>query len=399
MWAARSRRYRRAVALDRLRGTAATDRATDLLVALALALAIQAEVWIWWVADEQGPKPLAALFGLALAVPLIWRRTRPLPSLVAVVAVYVAWIAGAPPRGSLMPYLVVLVAAYSVAAHDSPRRSWIGLALTVAAEVLLVVRTTNDLADYAFILSFLLGAWLAGRGMRVRQQRADELFARAVRAEVEREKRARAAVAEERGRIARELHDIISHSVSVMVVQAGAAEQVLDSDRDQVRRSLLAIQQTGRDARLELRRLLGVLRTGTDERPDHAPQPGLAELPALADQLRGSGLELTVTVEGTPHPVPAGLDLAAYRIAQEAVTNAVKHSGARRADVVVRWSRDAVRIEVDDDGAGPDGGGDGFGLTGMRERAALYGGQLEHGRRPGGGFRVVARLPLGQDDR
>jgi len=376
-------------------GTADVDRRIDLLLAVALAGAVQAEVWIWWVEVEQGPKAVAAAFGLALAVPLIWRRRRPLASVVAVVAVYATWIAVAPPRGSLMPYLVVLVAAYSVAAHGSSRQSWTGLGLTVAAEVLLVARTTNDLADYAFILSFLIGAWLAGRGMRVRQQRADELFGRAVKAEVEREEKARAAVAEERGRIARELHDIISHSVSVMVVQAGAAEQVLDSDRDQVRTSLLAIQQTGRDARLELRRLLGVLRTGDDHRPGYGPQPGLAQLADLAAQLRGSGMELAVRVEGTARPLPPGLDLAAYRIAQEAVTNAVKHSGARHADVVVRWGRDAVTIEVLDDGtAGAAGTDGGFGLDGMRERAALYGGELEHGRRPDGGFGVRARLPL-----
>ena len=210
-------------------GARRTSTRTDLLVALALAVAVQAEIWIWWVEAEQGPAPLAAVFGLALGVPLVWRRRRPMLALAAMVAVYVAWILVSPPRGSLTPYVVLLVAIYAVAAHGPPAHRGSGSALVVAAEVVFVVRTTNDFADYAFILAFLVGAWLAGRGMGIRQHRADELFARAVRAEVEREEKARAAVAEERGRIARELHDIISHSVSVMVVQAGAAEQVLDT--------------------------------------------------------------------------------------------------------------------------------------------------------------------------
>ncbi|WP_344690846.1 sensor histidine kinase [Blastococcus jejuensis] len=377
---------------ERLRGAAGED----VLVALALALAVQAEVWIWWVEDEQGTRSLAAVLGLAMTVPMVWRRRRPLPALTAVAAVYVTWTLLTPPRGSLAPYLVVLVAVYSAAAHGSARSSWAGLGLGVAAEVLFVARTTNDLADYAFILAFLVGAWLAGRGMRVRQQRADAHFARAVRAEVDREEKARAAVAEERGRIARELHDIISHSVSVMVVQAGAAEQVLDRDPDQVRESLQAIQRTGRDARLELRRLLGVLRTGDGERPEYGPQPGLAQLAQLADQLRSSGVDLAVDVEGPPRPLPAGVDLTAYRIAQEAVTNALKHAAGARVTVRIRYGRDDLDVEVlDDGGPGPGGdGGGGFGLGGMRERAALYGGELEHGRRPEGGYRVHARLPL-----
>jgi signal transduction histidine kinase len=296
-----------------------------------------------------------------------------------------------------MPYLVVLVATYSVAAHAPPRQSWAGLGLAVAAEVTFVLRTTNDLADYAFILAFLVGAWLAGRGMRVRQQRAEELFARAVRAEVEREEQARAAVAEERGRIARELHDVISHSVSVMVVQAGAAEQVLGTDADQVRTSLRAIQQTGRDARLELRRLLGLLRSDGgdgDRDPGYRPQPGLAQLDGLAEQLRASGLDLDVRTDGPVRDLPGGLDLAAYRIVQEAVTNAVKHSGGRRAWVLIRFCSDALDIEVSDDGRGTDVAGSGFGIAGMRERVALYGGELTHGRRPDGGYGVHARLPL-----
>jgi signal transduction histidine kinase len=367
----------------------------DAVIAGVLALAVQAEVWIWWIEDEQGPVPLAAVLGVLLCVPLLWRRRRPLACAAGTVFVYAIWVAVSPPRGSITPYVVVLAAVYAVAAHGTARQSWAGLALGLGGEVFFVARTTGDLADYAFILTFLAGAWLAGRGMAIRQQRADELFARAVRAEVEREEEARAAVAEERGRIARELHDIISHSVSVMVVQAGAAEQVLDSDPDQVRASLRAIQRTGRDARLELRRLLGVLRTAADEQPEYGPQPGLAQLERLTDELRNSGVDVVLEVDRPQRALPPGLDLAAYRIAQEAVTNALKHSAGARVTVRVRHDRDAVDIEVlDDGGPGTAAGEGGFGLGGMRERAALYGGQLEHGQRPEGGYRVHARLPL-----
>jgi signal transduction histidine kinase len=384
---------------ERLR-TAAEAADPDALLAGLLALAVQAEIWIWWVEAEQGPAPPAAVLGLAMCAPLVVRRRRPLVAVIGTVAVYLAWILLSPPRGSLMPYLVLLVAVYSVAAHGSPRQSWLGLGLGVAVEVLFVATTTDDLADYAFILAFLLGAWAAGRGMAIRQQRADVLFARAVRAEVEREERARAAVAEERGRIARELHDIISHSVSVMVVQAGAAEQVLDRDPVQVRASLEAIQRTGREARLELKRLLGVLRTGDDDAVAYGPQPGLGQLDRLAAQVRGSGVDLVLDVDTAGRMLAPGLDLAAYRIAQEAVTNALKHSAARRVTVRVRCCRDELQIEVLDDGSTSALDGDGgFGLTGMRERTALYGGRLEHGARPEGGYRVHARLPLAAVER
>jgi signal transduction histidine kinase len=180
-----------------------------------------------------------------------------------------------------------------------------------------------------------------------------------------------------------------------MVVQAGAAEQVLEGDPVQVRASLQAIQQTGREARLELRRLLGVLRAGDSTGPDYGPQPGLGVLSALAEQLRSSGVDLTVTSDGIAHRVPPGLDLAAYRIVQEAVTNSIKHASGAAITVTLRWCADALDLEVRDTG-GRDSGepGAGLGLPGMRERAALYGGELEHGRQPDGGYRVHARLPV-----
>jgi signal transduction histidine kinase len=227
-------------------------------------------------------------------------------------------------------------------------------------------------------------------------------------------------VAEERGRIARELHDVVAHSVSVMVVQAGAARRTMAASPDQATTALGQIESTGRQALVELRRLLGLLRDG--DRGDGAaltPQPGLEHLESLAAAAREAGLPVEVTVEGEPRPLPAGVDLSAYRIVQEALTNSLKHAGPARARVRVCYGREALEVQVTDDGRGersaarageglvvvtigPDGvlelpgrrDGGGHGLIGMRERVALFGGTLEAGADPGGGYRVAARLPL-----
>jgi signal transduction histidine kinase len=233
----------------------------------------------------------------------------------------------------------------------------------------------------------------------------------------EQELRSRWAVAEERGRIARELHDVVAHSVSVMVVQAGAARRTLAASPDMAAAALGQIESTGRQALVEMRRLLGLLRAG--ERTDAAalaPQPGLEHLESLAAAAREAGLPVEVRVEGEPRPLPAGVDLSAYRIVQEALTNVVRHAGPARATVRVCYGREALEIQVTDDGPGaagdggglvvvtigPDGvlevpgrgNGDGHGLIGMRERVAMFGGTLEAGARPEGGYRVAARLPL-----
>jgi signal transduction histidine kinase len=309
-------------------------------------------------------------------------------------AVLLVWTLIAAPQGSLVPLLTTLALVLSLAVHASSRQAAAGLAVSAAVLMVEVASTTNSFGDYLFVGAFLVGSWLAGRAVQARQQRADELFDRTVRLEVEREDKAREAAANERARIARELHDVISHSVSVMVVQAGAAEQVFDSDPDQARSSLRSIQETGRQARLELRRLLGLIRADR-EGTDLAPQPGLAQLQTLVEQLRRSGLEveLDVRVERTLSP---GLELAAYRIIQEVLTNALTHGGPGSARVFVGHGRDALELEVVDEGHAlvPSDSG-GFGLIGMRERIALYGGELEHGRRNGGGgYRLRARLPL-----
>jgi signal transduction histidine kinase len=238
----------------------------------------------------------------------------------------------------------------------------------------------------------------------------------------EQELRSRWAVAEERARIARELHDVVAHSVSVMVVQAGAARRTLATSPAQATTALGQIESTGRQALVEMRRLLGLLRDG-DHDAALAPQPGLAHLESLAEAAREAGLPVEVEVEGEPRPLPAGVDLSAYRIVQEALTNSLKHAGRARARVRVCYGREALEVQVLDDGTGlpvqaRDGGaglavvrlrpggllevtdpvapaaGGGNGLIGMRERVAMFGGSLEAGPRPGGGYRVAARLPL-----
>jgi signal transduction histidine kinase len=216
-----------------------------------------------------------------------------------------------------------------------------------------------------------------------------ELEARAERLEREREENVRRAAAEEQARIARELHDVLAHNVSVMVVQAAAADDVFESQPDRAREALRAIERTGRAALTELRRLLGAVRT-----TELAPQPGLAGLDVLVEGVRAAGLSVTLQVEGELDDLPAGLDLSAYRIVQEALTNTMKHAGASVAEVRVRRTPDGVELEVVDDGAGPVGNGHGRGLIGMRERASLVGGEVEAGPQPGGGFRVKATLPL-----
>lgn len=371
-----------------------TQRAVDVAVALFFTLALQLEIWIWWVPDEMGPRPFAAVMGILLTAPLLWRRRAPLACLVASVAVFLVWTLIAAPQGSLVPFLTILALVFSLAVHASTRRAAAGLAVSAVALAIEVAATTNSFGDYVFVGAFLAGSWLAGRAVRARQQRADELFDRTVRLEVEREDKAREAATNERARIARELHDVISHSVSVMVVQAGAAEQVFDSDPDQARNALRSIQETGRQARHELRRLLGLMRADRDDAV-LAPQPGLAQLPTLVEQLRRSGLEVDLDVRVEPRTLSPGLQLAAYRIIQEALTNSLKHGGPGSARVFVRYDRDALELEVLDEGqADAPSDNEGFGLIGMRERIALYGGELEHGRRNGGGYRLRARLPL-----
>jgi signal transduction histidine kinase len=365
----------------------------DWLVALGLGAAAQLEVWIWWIEDEQGPKSLAACALLLMSAALLWRRRAPLPSLGAICAVYAAWILVDTPAGSLLPFVILLVAVFTVAQREPPRRALVGGVVGLATIWLQFAVTDNDVANYAFTGVFLVAAWLGGRGFQSRDERAGALEARAARLEVEREEKARAAVAEERARIARELHDVVAHNVSVIVIQSQAAQQSTERESE-AGTALRSIEATGQEALTEMRRLLGLLRK-EDEELALAPQPSLRHLDRLVQSVRDAGLPVEVEVQGDAVALPPGVDLSAYRIVQEALTNALKHAGPARARVLVRYGPQVLELEISDDGPGiASGNGGGHGLVGMRERASVYGGVVESGSPPEGGYAIRVRLPL-----
>jgi signal transduction histidine kinase len=251
------------------------------------------------------------------------------------------------------------------------------------------------LSNYAVFAT----AWVLGDNMRQRRERVRSLEERAELAEQSREEEARRAVAAERTRIARELHDVVAHSVSVMVVQAGAARRVLEHSPEQAAEAMTQIEAAGRQSLNEMRRLLGVLRRDDDRSFGRDPQPSVEHLDVLVNQVREAGLPVELVVEGEPRPLAAGVDLSAYRIVQEALTNTLKHGGpAARAEVRICYAGDVIEVVVADDGRGSDSDRSddpgGHGLVGMRERVTLFGGDLQARNRPGGGFVVRATLPL-----
>jgi signal transduction histidine kinase len=366
---------------------------SDLLLAAGVAVCAVAEIALNHALQ---PPTAAAATELSAAGALAWRRRAPLAATTVVAwALALEATLGVPLQQPLVPLMAIVVMAYSLGAYAGLERVLAGVAILVAADV--VSATSQDQTGFgnvAFGLIFFGGALLLGRVTRARAARAGELELRAADLERRQEERARAAAAAERVRIARELHDVIAHSVSVMVVQAGAAEEVLRRDPQRAIEPLRAVQATGRDAIAELGRLLGILREHGEE-VGLAPQPGLDDIGGLLDQARGAGLPVELTVEGRPRPLAPGVELAIYRVVQEALTNARKHAGDARAAVMLRYGDDEVSAEVRDDGSGAENGhGSGHGLIGMRERVAVYGGSLDAARRAEGGFAVEVRIPL-----
>jgi signal transduction histidine kinase len=380
--------------------------ADGLLAGLVAAFSLVA---LWYArrdcegACEPGGAAAVALVA-AQSLPLVWRRRRPLAvSLVTGLATAAYGLAPYPDLAMPIP-LGGVIGIYSVAAWGSRRAAL--LAGAIAAAVLVVVlslpRTDADLVDAAFVSFALAGAWLLGDRARVQRALAAELAERAVRLERERAGEAQRAVASERARIARELHDVVAHHVSMMVVQAEAGPVAVEGDPARAAGAFEAIAATGRQALVEMRRLLGVLRGDGDgdQAPSLAPQPGLADVGSLVEQVGRAGLRVELVVEGPEAPLPAGVDLSAYRIVQEALTNAVKHGGPGRARVLVRYGEHDLEVQVRDEGGRgpaltrPAEGRAGQGLVGMRERVNLFGGELRAGPGPDGGFTVDARLPL-----
>jgi signal transduction histidine kinase len=349
--------------------------------------------------DPGSPRAWAAyLLVLAHTLPIAVRRRWPLPVLGWGLATGVAFAALGLNLVTLT--FAVLIYVYTVAARCPRRRSLAGLAATEAVLVLVWLARPRSIGDGGTLLLdglIMVGGWWLGDGTRRRQEAVDTARRRAAELERAREELARRAVTEERLRIARELHDVVAHSMSIIAVQSGVGVHVIDSRPDEARKALVAVEATSRQALVEMRRLLGVLRQEAETRGSLAPAPGLAQVESLAAEVASAGVRVEVRIEGTPSELPAGLDLSAYRIVQEALTNVVRHAGPATARVAVRYAPDQVAVEVTDDGKGATSGDrerGGHGIPGMRERAALYGGTLEAGPLPGGGFRVAASLPL-----
>jgi signal transduction histidine kinase len=360
----------------------------DLVLALALSLLALLSAW---------GRPASQL-AIQAAVPmvLVWRRRAPLLATFAMSAVLVPHDLLMGDEVTLAGVATLLIVLYSLAAYEqSLARALVGgVVLGVAANTDLLVHGLSQDAFWPFRLLFLAGAWLVGRVVHHQRRQVGELTHQAVRLARDREERAAAAVAQERARLARELHDVVAHSVSVMVVQAGAAEQVLAGDPERARAPLQSIQATGRQTVVELRRLLGILREGDHELAT-APQPSLGQLEGLLADARNAGVAVSATVQGSPRPLPPSIDLSAYRIVQEGLTNVIKHASQATAQVLVCYTDHALELQVTDDGPGtPDGESGGHGLLGVRERVALFGGTFQAGNRAEGGFGLRALLPL-----
>lgn len=352
------------------------------------------------LASGPGTRPARVLVAIGLTAPLLFRRRAPLLTLAAIAAVFVPWaLSASEPEQGAIPFPCILVATFSVALYV-PSTVVAGFAGLVPV-ALLGTAIGSDYwsgdpqdagTDVAILFFFVGGAWTAGRLLRQRALQAAD----AERAGGE---AAREAVRAERGRIARELHDIVAHAVSLTAIQAGAAEELIERDPAAAREHLRLVRQTAREALDEMRRLLDVLEP---EDPAYAPQPGLARVVDLVDAARASGLPVEYTEDGEPAEVPAGVDLAAFRIVQEALTNVRKHAGVAPTRVAVRYRAEAVDVEVVNaagTGGDPHPARGGRGLVGMRERARIYGGHVEARADGHGGFVVRATLPLHQEAR
>ncbi|MEU8346453.1 Signal transduction histidine kinase [Actinomadura meyerae] len=385
--------------------------AADALLAVGLLLVGLPQLWLEELprgeefAGFRTPDVWNALLVAAVVAALAWRRRHPLPVLLFIVGGgMVGAVLRYPP--SVPEVVAFLIAVYGVAAHRGLAQSALGgvagfvyflvylLVLPVSLEPVVVI------TDSALVI----GVWMLGRSLRLRRAYFTELEDRAARLERARGTDARAARIEERSRIARELHDVVAHHVSVMTVQAGAARRIIDRDPGSAREAMSTIEEVGRTALSEMRRIVGVLRTDRDAEQagrELAPQPGLGDLGELLDHVRETGLSVQLWIEGEARSPSPGVDVAAFRLIQEALTNTLKHAGPQaRAWVRLYYGDADLTVEVEDDGRGTatimadNGDNPGHGLVGMYERVALYGGELRIGPRVGGGFGVRARFPL-----
>jgi signal transduction histidine kinase len=362
------------------------------LDALVLLLAAVAEVKIW-IAPGEGPRAVFIVCSLLWTLPLLLRHRFPFAAPVFAFAVQAGSAFADPTIGAeTTATIALLVAFWVVGAGNERTQALAGAAIGIASLAVVAAQDVDVGLGDAVSGSIIGGAiCLIGYALQRRTKVARELEERAAGLERERAERTRAAITEERRRIARELHDVIAHTVSVMTVQAGAARLLLDEEPARAAGPLLSVEETGRQALVEIQRLFGILHEDAAE-IGFGPQPGMADLDAL---LAHAGLPVELAVEGEPRALAPGIELAAYRIVQEALTNARKHAAPARAGVALRYGRDAIELEITNDCAyRPKRNGGGHGLAGMRERVALYGGELEAGPRSEGGYAVRARLPV-----
>jgi signal transduction histidine kinase len=351
--------------------------------------------------DSPGAPPTSIGWAIPMVVlligPLFFRRRYPFgaPAAYWLLATAVSFIDGAliPFMTSLFP--VGLASAFLLGYQRDNRRAWAGLVIVLAGIATVVYNIPGVATAELFVIPIDFGiSWAAGYVLRERSVQAEAAELRAMRAEREREAAARVAVAEERTRIARELHDIVAHAVSVMVLQVGAVRHQLPEELSDDSEALRSVERAGRTALAEMRRLLGAMRDDSDE-VSFMPQPGLDGLDSLLEEVTRAGLPVELHVDGEPFPLPRGVDLSAYRIVQEGLTNALKHAHATTANVTVRYGLDELQIEVRDNGVGSSTtDGLGHGLVGVRERVKIYGGEMSAGAVNGGGFVLSTRLPL-----
>jgi signal transduction histidine kinase len=375
-------------------------------VTVAVVACVIAELELALGHGIQGPAWVNAVAAAGSTLPLAVRRRWPLAAAVILAAV-VAWqeaLGGDLTENSVTPLLTLPMVVYAVAAYTDRRRAFAGL-LAVLALIWTAVLLSNHSVGGDFLSTALLvfGPWLVGRIVAARVELAAELSDKADRLEREQDKQAQLAVAHERARIARELHDVVAHNVSVMVVQAAAARRMIDHDTTKAKDALGSVEQTGRAALKEMRRMVGMLGSDPEEPLALAPQPSVDELGWLVERAREAGLDVDLAIEGEKRRLESGVDLSAFRIVQEALRNTLKHAGPARAKVTIRYGEHDVEVDVSDNGRGvaaqtANGAATGQGLVGMRERVAMLGGEIEAGYRKDGGFGVHAKLPLEREE-
>jgi signal transduction histidine kinase len=376
-----------------MRWTRPTPQGRELLLAAAMTVGVELELALLGRIDTIGQVAAALLITAPLAV----RFRSPLQALFAVIGglLVVAALGGRPLFGTGLPAVAALLAVYAVGSRTDGGRLAVGACLSLVGLFAAVRLSGGDLATGLVVPAVVTGSGLlVGRALGVLRFEADMFAERETELEHERDEQKRVAVADERRRIARELHDVIGHSISVMGVQAGAVRSVLRHDQVREREALLGVERTARQAVGEMRRLVGLLRTAEDALD--GPAPSLLRVDQLIAELRAAGLVANLSVHGDLHGLPSGVDLAGYRIIQEALTNVLKHAPGATVEARVCCTERELTIEVIDCGGPPLllAGNAGHGLVGMRERVALYGGELVTGPGPGGGFRVHARIPL-----